>query len=378
MLKTKKAFAVLFAIMLFLSAVPTLASAAEEENEEIQGDEAIDSLQRRAEMMLNIAERTANLIGAFIEKVQGNSSLLEKLEDAGLLDDFNGNVSMFEEAKALLNEAETLIEEGNYTQAIEKIREALANFRNAYRAMHRITEEFMATLEVQRRAEGLMVAMNRTLKRLERLEALPGKADGEIAALIEQVRRFLNITEARKLLEAGNVSELAHRLAEANKIMSQIHVQLKARAHMKVRERVRKYLQIAERFMENITERIRRARMAGVNVTEVLQKLGIKNATAFTEECRERIQEAREKADINELLKTVRSLGKELWKVDGAITQCIMKRSPEGIPHGSSGEGGPSGKGQPPFSQQESSRESHHPAEKQGRGRSQGLGRGGG
>ena len=66
---------------------------------------------------------------------------------------------------------------------------------------------------------------------------------------------------------------------------------------MKIRERVRRYLQVAEQFTENIMERVRIARMAGVNVNEALQKLGIENATAFREEFVKRIQEDRQDCD---------------------------------------------------------------------------------
>ena len=364
----------LLALMLLLSTAPILVLAAEEGmNAEPQKNEAANALQRRAEVMLRIAERTASRIGGFIGKVQGNSNLLESLENAGLLEDFNGNASRFEEAEALLEETEALIEDGNYTLAMEKIRESLAVFRDTYRAMHRVTERFMAAVEAQRRAEGLIVAMNRSLERLEKIENLIDEADGDIADLIEQARDLLNIEEARELIEAGNVSEAAHRLAEANKIMNQIHVQLKARARMMIRARVTRYLRIAERFRENIMERIRIAQMAGVNVTEVLQKLGIENATAFREEFTKRIQEAREKGDIDELLDAARDLGNDLWKIDRTVTLHIAKHLRERNQHGPFGNGG-FGREEQSFSQQGNSTENPHPAEKHRGGRGPGGG----
>ena len=42
-----------------------------------------------------------------------------------------------------------LIENGNYTLATEKVKEALAAFRDAYRAMCRIAGKFMAAVETQ-------------------------------------------------------------------------------------------------------------------------------------------------------------------------------------------------------------------------------------
>ena len=57
------------------------------------------STATRRRLKLKEEPRTADRIGGFIEKVQENSDLLKNLENASLLDDFNGNVSAFEELK---------------------------------------------------------------------------------------------------------------------------------------------------------------------------------------------------------------------------------------------------------------------------------------
>ena len=129
MLETRRISAVLLIFMLLLSAAPMLVYAAEEADEKPRADEASKALQRRVQVMLRIAERTADRIGIFIEKIRRNDVLLKGLEKADLLDDFNGNASAFEEAKGLLDEAKALIEKGNYTQAMVKVKEALAAFR---------------------------------------------------------------------------------------------------------------------------------------------------------------------------------------------------------------------------------------------------------
>lgn len=369
MLEKKRAHAVLLLLMLLISAAPTLVFAAEG-TAEPQEDEAAKALQRRGEVMLRIAVRTADRIADFIGKVQESSVLLERLKDAGLLDDFDGNVSAFEDARNMLDEAETLIENGNYTLALERVKEALTIFRDVYRAVHRIKGELTGTIEVHKRAEGLIVAMNRTLERLERAEELAEEADENISRLIDQARDLLNLTEARILLEAGNVSEAAHRLAEANRIVSLIYAELKVKAHMKIRERAIRYLKIAEKFRENVMERVRIAWMAGVNVTEALQKLRV-NTTALKGEFMKRIREAMEKGDVKEMLKTLRNLGRELWKIDRAVTHQIMEHL-RGKLHR-----GPFGRGQPPVGGEENITESHHPAERHRGSRSRRPGGGG-
>mgnify|MGYP000698693723 CR=1 FL=1 len=94
-----------------------------------------------------------------------------------------------------------LIENGNYTLATEKVKEALAAFRDAYRAMCRIAGKFMAAVETQRKAEGLIVAMNRTFERLERLRGTSPFSSSRRGSCwtMKRLRRFWRLeTSARR------------------------------------------------------------------------------------------------------------------------------------------------------------------------------------
>lgn len=287
MLKTKRVFAVLFVLMLLLSAAPVLASAAEEGgNEESRVDGASKALQRRVQVMLRIAERTADRIDGFIEKIRRNDVLLKGLEKADLLDDFNGNASAFEEAKDLLDEAKALIEKGNYTLAMVKVKEALAAFRCIYGTVHRIIGELTAA-ENQMKAEGLIVAVNRTLERLEEVERLSGEADGEASDLIEQARELLNLTEIRALIKAGNVSEAAHRLAEARRLTAKAFKALKAKAEERLAQRTERFLEMIKQIHRKVAEKIRNA---GFNASEILGGAGLGNFSGTRQRILEKIR----------------------------------------------------------------------------------------
>ena len=287
MLETRRISAVLLIFMLLLSAAPMLVYAAEEADEKPRADEASKALQRRVQVMLRIAERTADRIDGFIEKIRRNDVLLKGLEKADLLDDFNGNASAFEEAKGLLDEAKALIEKENYTQAMVKVKEALAAFRRIYGMMHRIIGRVTAA-ENQRKAEGLIVAANRTLERLERLA---GEADEEAADFIEQARNLLNLTEIRALIKAGNVSEAAHRLAEAKKLTAEAFKALKAKAEERLPQRTERFLEMIRELRRRAAEKIRNA---GLNASmilgnlsgirqRILEKIRSRNRTAIKE-----------------------------------------------------------------------------------------------
>ncbi|OYT44920.1 hypothetical protein B6U84_03185 [Candidatus Bathyarchaeota archaeon ex4484_40] len=287
MLKIKRVSAAFLVLMLLLSAAPTLVSAAEGgENEESRVDEASKTLQRRVQVMLRIAERTADRIGGFIEKIRRNDVLLKSLEKADLLDDFNGNASAFEEAKDLLDKAKALIEKGNYTLAMVKVKEALTAFRGAYGTMHRIIGELTA-VENQRKVEGLIVAVNRTLERLEEVERLAGEADGETSDIIQQARELLNLTEIRALIKAGNVSEAAHRLAEAGRLTAKAFKALKAKAEERLAQRTERFLEMIKYIQRKVAEKIRNA---GFNASEILEGAGLGNFSGTRQRILEKIR----------------------------------------------------------------------------------------
>jgi len=260
----------LLLMLLITSLTPMEVFTAEGEgaDQEASGQ----GLKNRARIMLQIANRTASRIRLFINRVQGNDTLMAILENASLLDEFKGNVSALEEAEEALLMAETLIEEGNYTAAIATVREALATMRKVYMAMYRFAERCIKEkVKVEERASGLIVAMNRTLERLEKIEGLAGE---EASQLIEEARGLLNITEAKKLLAAGNVSEVAERLAQANKIMGQIFKVLRNKARERFEEKTRRFIWHILRQYRFIADELRKA---GLNASEILEESGIGN-----------------------------------------------------------------------------------------------------
>jgi len=172
--------------------------------------------------------------------------------------------------------------------------------------------------------------MKRSLMRLNRIKSLVGEEDLQ---LVEKAERCLNITEAKRLLAEGNVSEVSHRLVEANNIIKQLYAHLREKASSKIRERINCYFHIIGRFRENIIDRIGIARAAGVNVTEILLHLGVKNVTELREKIAERIREAKKKGDIKELLCVARKIGKGLWRIDRALTIQMMKHLHMKHPH---------------------------------------------
>jgi len=312
--------------LLLISAIPMSFLGAENAKE--KSEKHSTKLQKRAEMIIKIANRAVLRIEGLIKRIQNNSVILEKLENANLIDDLEGNITAFEDVKSLVDDASKRLSANDYSGAISQAKEVLRRLRNICIAIHQMLMEVKGKREGG--ARGLIEAMKRSLMRLQRIKSLIGEEGLQLA---EKAERYLNITEAKRLLAEGNVSEVSHRLAEANKIIGKLYARLREEASSKIKERVNRYLHIIRKLRENIIDRIRIAQAAGVNVTEILQILGVKNATELRDRITERIRKAKEKGDIRELLCIARKIGRGLWKIDRAITIQMMKHLCMKHPH---------------------------------------------
>jgi len=318
--------AVLFIIAMFImSTAPTFAFAAEENVEDQTEDGSPPPMKKynlaiRTPKMLEIANRTAMHIKYLIEKI--NETLRVVLENASLLDDFEGNVTLFNNATNLLNDASTAIDSGEYEEAAAKITEAMKILREVYRAIRMITENYMAAVKNQVVAQGLLIAMQRALDRIERIEMLVPTDAENITSLLDEARQYLNITIAKEMLAEGNVTGVSHNLAKANQLINKACLLLKQRARTMVWMRMRRYLNGMEKAYQKIAVKIVLAERRGVNVSAVFEELGYQNETQFREALLDMIMTARSKASgIKEALLELQKISQTFWKMDRALTR---------------------------------------------------------
>lgn len=187
---------------------------------------------------------------------------------------------LYEEGNALLSQAKVAIREQNYGDAVRLAINAMERFREARMILASVLEQ--AEIEEEFiKAQGLLVAANRTLERIERLK----ESLSEIQATLETAENLLNEDEIIGLLQEGKVSEVAHRIAEANRLICQA---LKSMAEEAVPNKM-------ERFMERLQERydalIGKLQATGVDVRELLSETGLKNTNEFRENA-QRLKEA--------------------------------------------------------------------------------------
>jgi flagellin-specific chaperone FliS len=260
---------------------------------------SIKNGESMAKIIVKAASNAEKCVTSLVDRIKANSTIIELINGSGLKDAFWGNVSLIDDGSALLDEAEADLEAGNYTDAMNEAMEAMKIFKDVWVNIHQILRELGITEieaegkpEVQ--AQGLLVAINRTLERIERIENMSD--DPEFKELLENATKLLNIDEAKAILAQGNVSEVAHRLAEANKLIAQAHMMLKAKAEAKMAERM-------ERFRERVMERLEA--MAGkLNETalkEIMEDMSFRSMGEFRQWLNTLINETKEHAKAGEM-----------------------------------------------------------------------------
>ncbi|MBS7610467.1 hypothetical protein KEJ19_07960 [Candidatus Bathyarchaeota archaeon] len=277
---------------------------------------AIKDEAKRAEDLIKIAQKAESRVQALIDVVKSNNTIIEKIIDIGLNESFYGNITVFEEGSELLDKAEAAFSAESYGEAMQNATLAMEKFRDAFRGICTILQEAgFEEIEVEGRliilgeaegrpeyqAQGLLVAMNRCLERIEvlnnTLKSLSKDDIEEIQEVLYNAYLCLNISKAKELLsEPGHVAEVAHNLTLANRLMNQAHLMVKAMASAKCEERM-------ERFMLRIEERIRRmiGNLSKTDLDEMAGLMGFRNIGEFQKALRGFLEEARERYKMGKI-----------------------------------------------------------------------------
>jgi len=294
-LKSLKTKTSLLLVLLALAFVVALAPLSTTRAQAQPAQYPVDEKQRAeltigsAQIAISKAESFINYAKTTLSKANATELAKEALDNA---------TALLDRAKALLDDAKACFAQGAYENATLKAMEAMRLCREAYRTLHESLEEKGLVKperpevpEVQGR--GILVAVSRSLERIERLEGLIEK----LKAVLPQVSG--NLAEAKELLSqiqqllvAGNVSEAAKRLAEAEKLIGQAYGLLHSTAKARIAERIEKYKSKVLGELEELGK--------AVNATaleEALKGLGIKNFEELKKVLQERIEEAKKVAE---------------------------------------------------------------------------------
>jgi len=85
-----------------------------------------------AEELVEIADRAEQQVKNIIDLVYANETALQQIEDIGLLDELEGNVTLYNEGVGNLTAAHDALEIADYKGAIAYATEALGVFREVF------------------------------------------------------------------------------------------------------------------------------------------------------------------------------------------------------------------------------------------------------
>jgi flagellin-specific chaperone FliS len=290
-----------------------------------------------AEQLIAVADKAEQQVKNLIDLVCTNASALDTIEEVGLLDALENNVTLYDEGVGNLTAAHAALDAEDYEGAVDYATDALSIFREVFSSIHMILEDAGLQKCELVDCQGLLDAMTRQLQRIDRLrEILPEDAPAEITKLLDDAEALLDIDAARALLLEGNTTEVKNTLQEAKELISQVHDYLKEQAEEANGWRIDGY---CERVRERIRERFMNGNQSGIDFTDVLESQGYQSENQFMENLDSMIQTAKGKnGNLQNALQDLDAIGQMVQEMDQAMTQKMNQHM-----NGSSGDGSGSG-----------------------------------
>jgi tetratricopeptide (TPR) repeat protein len=289
-----------------------------------------------AEELVEVADRAEQQVKNLIDLVYANETALEMIENVGLIDELENNVTLYGEGVGNLTAAHNALEIGDYEGAVDYATEALSIFREVFSSIYMILENAGLQKGQLVDNQGLLEAMTRQLQRIDRLrEILPEDAPEAIVQLLDDAEALLDIDAARALLLEGKATEVMSNLQEAKELISQVYDYFKEQAEESNTWRIYGY---CERVRERIQERFRQGNQSGIDFTDVLELLGYQSENQFMENLENMIQTAQGKSgNLQNALQDLDAIGQMIQEMDQALTQ---KMNQNGYGSGSNGGSG--------------------------------------
>jgi hypothetical protein len=294
-----------------------------------------------AEKIVNIAQNANVQVKSLIDSVYADDAALQKIADANLNHQLEGNVSLYDQSAVLLTEAQSALETEDYKLAITGAREALQVSRQVFKSINWILVDAGVRTGHEVDASSLLDAVTRTLDRIERLrEIVPSDATEQIG-LLDQAEALLNLEDAQSLILEGKIDVVADSLSQAKELIAQVYQYLKLQAEESNTFRICGYLQEMEQARERLRERFRYAGGQGLNVDGIFESFGYHNETEFMNALQNITQAAEGKVgDFTAAMSDLEALSQMVQQMDQTLTQEINRYQGQ---HGSSGSGSGNG-----------------------------------
>lgn len=223
--------------------------------------------------------------------------------------------------ESLLNEARTALASGDNTTALAKAREAQEKFRDAVRLLGRVTPQ---REQLQERAGGIRVALERITERVQRVKELAAQLTSGPQAQIQELNARIAaaeraISESKSALEGSqpNADAAAKKLAEAEANVGRAFAILQRIARDGENRRFSEFFEKLASLLQNLRDQVSRAESAGKSVSDLKSKLS--TASILLESAKTKLASGDKQASV-EQLKQIRVTILEIRQGLAAIT----------------------------------------------------------
>jgi len=295
------------------------------------------NIETKAERMVDIASEARYTVMDLVALVEADTNAMELITGAELDGQFYGNFSLCVEDGApvgeetatddgegwtYLNAAEQALlagqyDSGQYEDAIDNAREALAIFRDVLRSINVILYEADVEIGQLLDPQILQEAIERSQDRIKELRAL--LADTELRTKLDDAEEWRN--NAQDLLELDEIEAAKDSLRKANALISEVCQDLKEIAQELNPSRIKGYLNEAYQYREKFRERFGHAWDEEIDVDEFLQASGYQNEEDFMAHFQEMIEKAQGSENIKEAIQNLKDIGQMIQKMDSDLTQ---------------------------------------------------------
>ncbi len=276
----------------------------------------------KAEKIVEVAEKAEQKVENLIAIVNVNNNALNIIQ-LTFHNEWKGNMILFDEGTANVTAAQHKLEAEDYEGAIANATQALEIFREVLRSINTILQDSNVQTGQIIDAQGLLIAMQRALDRIDRIRELLDEDAIDALELLDTATIYLDIDMARLWLLDGKVTETAYNMTQANSLISEAHHYLKDQAKESNGRRIDNYLEQMYRARERFRGRWENADNEGVNVDAVLESLDCDNWDDFILKLQEMTESAQEMDDIKDVMKELKDIGRTIREVNKALAQEI-------------------------------------------------------
>lgn len=294
-----------------------------------------------ANQIVSVAERASSQVQALIDSVDANPDAATAIEEAGLTDQYNNNVTLFNtEGADKLEAATEALALADYDLAVDNGLEALGIFREVYRSIQGILAQAGLKPGVVAEGQWMLEAIDRELARIEHLrDVLPEDAPQDIKASLDNAEGLLG--NAKEALLAGNLVEARAAFLEAKQSIVGVYQYLKEQAEITNEWRLNNY---CIGLQERIQERFRYGRQSGANVDSILQSFGYQSESQFMDTIQNRVQTSLNEQNFEGALEGCEQAGTMVQEMEQAINQQMNQQGPSGSGSNGPGFGGNGGR----------------------------------